>query len=115
MEVSQLTMNLALGADLCLPQLDLKVKYAPGACAILRGNEMEHLVQDFEPPRWFIVGTNHKECRQNAWRKLGRAPPLPPAKNGRKRAHEEMEEETDEVAVIEGPLIDPVADADDNH
>lgn len=105
----------ALGGNLCIPQLDLKVKYAPGACAILRGNELEHLVQDFEPPRWFIVGTNHKECQQNAWRKLGRAPPLPPPKNGRKRAHEEMEEEADEVAVVEGPVVNAGANADNGH
>lgn len=76
-----------------MPQLDLKVKYAPRACAILHGCELEH----FEPPRWFIVSTNHKECQNNALRNLGRAPPLPLAKKGRKRTHEEMGEESDIV------------------
>ena len=65
------------GANLCLPQLGVKVPYLPGACAILRGSGLEHLVQDYSGPRFFVIGTNHESCKRHAMRKLGRLPPLP--------------------------------------
>ena len=66
-----------LGANLCLPQLGSKVPYAPGACAIIPGDLLEHLVEDHSGPRFFVIGTNHETCRKHALRKLGRLPPLP--------------------------------------
>ena len=65
------------GANLCLPQLGVKVPYLPGACAILRGSGLEHLVQDYSGPPFFVIGTNHESCKRHSMRKLGRLPPLP--------------------------------------
>lgn len=59
-----------IGANLCLPQLGVKVPYASGACAILRGSGLEHLVQDYSGPRFFVIGTTHEACRSHAMRKL---------------------------------------------
>lgn len=66
-----------IGANLCLPQLGVKVPYASGACAILRGSGLVHLVHDYSGPRFFVIGTNHEACRRHAMRKLGRLPALP--------------------------------------
>lgn len=71
------------GGNLCLPQLSLKVQYKPGACAVLRGNGLEHLVEDYVPPRRFVIGTSHEPVRRHARRKLGLEPPLPPAQGGK--------------------------------
>ncbi|RYP67437.1 hypothetical protein DL769_005769 [Monosporascus sp. CRB-8-3] len=72
-------------ASLCVPQLNVMVKYAAGACACLRGNGLDHLVQDYSGPRFFVIGTNHETCKKYAWRKLGRLPPLPPLPTRRKK------------------------------
>lgn len=66
-----------IGTNLCLPQLGVKMPYASGACAILRGSGLEHLVHDYSGPRFFDIGTNHEACRRHAMRKLGRLPALP--------------------------------------
>ncbi|KAK8878818.1 hypothetical protein PGQ11_000112 [Apiospora arundinis] len=73
-----LTVGNYTGGNLCLPQLNLKVPYQSGSCALIRGGGMEHLVTDFTGPRFFVVGTNHETARKYAMRKLGRLPPLPP-------------------------------------
>lgn len=52
---------------------------------MLRGNGLDHLVEDYTPPRWFVIGTNHEPAKKHAWRKLGRAPELPPKVRGRIR------------------------------
>ncbi|KAK7980185.1 hypothetical protein PG989_012642 [Apiospora arundinis] len=51
-------------------QLGIKVPYAPGACAIVRGDKMGHLVADYSGPRYFIIGTNHESVKIHAVRKM---------------------------------------------
>lgn len=71
-------LTQATGGNLCIPQLNLKVPYQPGACALIRGTGLDHLVADYTGPRYFLIGTNHESVKRNAWRKLGRLPPLQP-------------------------------------
>lgn len=59
------------GGNLCIPQLGFQVRYKPGACAILRGDKMDHLVTDYTGPRYFVIGTNHESVRRHAERKMG--------------------------------------------
>jgi hypothetical protein len=47
---------------------------------LIRGNRLEHLVQDFTPPRFFAIGTNHERTKKYAFRKMGRLPKFPPGK-----------------------------------
>ncbi|RYP64948.1 hypothetical protein DL771_008517 [Monosporascus sp. 5C6A] len=61
------------GGNLCLPQLGFKVPYRPGACAILRGDRIQHFVSDYHGERYFVVGTNHEKVKQHAFRLLGRS------------------------------------------
>ena len=63
---------------LCVPQLNLKVPYRPGACSVIRGTALYLLVEDYSGPRFFLIGTNHESVKRHVWRKLGRLPPLPP-------------------------------------
>lgn len=80
------------GGNLCIPQLGIKLKYMPGTCAIIRGDVMEHLVADYSGPRFFIVGTNHESCKRNAFRRMGRQPPLPlPPINSKTEEEERIE------------------------
>ncbi|KAK8002151.1 hypothetical protein PG991_014373 [Apiospora marii] len=46
------------------------VPYAPGACTILRGDKMDHLVTDYSGPRYFVIGTNHEAVRRWAMRRM---------------------------------------------
>ncbi len=107
------------GANLCVPQLGIKVPYTPGTCAIIRGNGLEHLVQDYTGPRFFVIGTNHEACKKHAWRKLGRLPPLPPLnpnplkpKASDLEEDEEDEEDSDDY-LSDGPCINRGTDDDD--
>ncbi|KAI3337572.1 hypothetical protein HD806DRAFT_43758 [Xylariaceae sp. AK1471] len=100
------------GGNLCIPQLGIKVKYDPGTCAILRGTALDHLVQDYERTRFFIIGTNHESCKRYAWRELGRLPPLPPRK--KKRPAAILEESSEEVATTRGIAGEKDA-KNDNH
>ncbi|KAK8137519.1 hypothetical protein PG984_003012 [Apiospora sp. TS-2023a] len=63
------------GGNLCIPHLGLRVRYAPGACTILRGDRMDHLVTDFSGHRYFVIGTNHESVRKHAVRKMRQAGP----------------------------------------
>ncbi|KAK5659775.1 hypothetical protein OQA88_986 [Cercophora sp. LCS_1] len=65
------------GGELCIPQLNLKVPYKPGTCAIIRGTDLAHLVSDYSGPRYFLIGTNRQNVKRHVWRKLGKLPPLP--------------------------------------
>ncbi|KAK8002150.1 hypothetical protein PG991_014372 [Apiospora marii] len=64
------TLGGYTGGNLCIPQLGFRVRYAPGACTILRGDKMDHLVTDFSGPRYFVIGTNHESVRRHAVRKM---------------------------------------------
>ncbi|KAK7952418.1 uncharacterized protein PG986_008146 [Apiospora aurea] len=79
------TLGNYTGGNLCLPQLGVKVRYGPGACALTRGSGLEHLVTDFQGPRFFAVATNHESSKKFAWRAKGRLPPLPPKPKGKRR------------------------------
>ncbi|RYO94045.1 hypothetical protein DL766_004100 [Monosporascus sp. MC13-8B] len=61
------------GGNLCLPQLGFKVPYRPGACAILRGDRIQHFVSDYRGGRYLVVGTNHEKVKRHAYRLLGRS------------------------------------------
>ncbi|KAK8086019.1 hypothetical protein PG994_000993 [Apiospora phragmitis] len=54
------TLGQYTGGNLCLPQLGIKVPYAPGACTVLRGDRMDHFVADYTGPRYNFVGTHHE-------------------------------------------------------
>ncbi|KAI0007275.1 hypothetical protein F4779DRAFT_643313 [Xylariaceae sp. FL0662B] len=97
-----LTLGQYRGGNLCLPQLGIKVPYGPGSCALIRGDALEHLVQDFSGPRFFTVGTNHESCRQFALRKLGKVEPLPPDYGSRKRRRATEDEQGDVVCAHQG-------------
>ncbi|KAK8048601.1 hypothetical protein PG994_010331 [Apiospora phragmitis] len=73
--------------------LGVKVPYRPGACALLRGGGLEHLVTDFQGPRFFVVATNHETSKKYAWRAKGRLPPLPPKPDRRRRTSNSTDEE----------------------
>ncbi|KAK4447927.1 hypothetical protein QBC34DRAFT_381764 [Podospora aff. communis PSN243] len=79
------------GGALCLPQLGIKVPYSPGTCAIIRRDGLEHLVQDYSGPRFFVIGTNHESVRRHGLRMIGKLPPLPPRTSAGKRLREENE------------------------
>ncbi|KAK8017791.1 hypothetical protein PG993_014117 [Apiospora rasikravindrae] len=57
-----------VGGNLCIPDLGIKVPYAPGACTIIRGDKMDHFVTDFSGPRYFVIGTNHEAVKKYALR-----------------------------------------------
>ncbi|KAK7965824.1 uncharacterized protein PG986_000101 [Apiospora aurea] len=58
------------GGHLCIPDLGIKVPYAPGACTIIRGDKMDHLVTDFSGPRYFVIGTSHEAVKKYALRQM---------------------------------------------
>lgn len=62
---------------MCFPQLGLKIDYKPGGCAIFRGSELEHFVEDWVGYRIFVACTIHQPVRNWAHRKLGKLPALP--------------------------------------
>ncbi|KAK8006007.1 hypothetical protein PG991_012304 [Apiospora marii] len=64
------TLGQYTGGNLCIPQLGIKVPYAPGACALLRGDRMDHLVADYTGPRYFVTGTHHESVRQYAMNQM---------------------------------------------
>lgn len=96
-----LTLGSYTGGNLCLPQLGIKTRYAPGACAVLRGDMVEHMVADYTGPRYFIIGTNHESVKRHALSKMhasshnnatadgGALPPLPPPLDDGKPVYEE--------------------------
>lgn len=61
-----------IGGALCIPQLGIKVPYRPGTCAVVRGDDIDHYIEDYSGPRFFTIGTHHESSRRSAWRKLGR-------------------------------------------
>ncbi|RYP21887.1 hypothetical protein DL765_001963 [Monosporascus sp. GIB2] len=67
------------GGNLCVPQLKVKVRYQPGAAAIIAGDMLDHLVLDYTGARFFIIGTNHDSVKQRVYRKMGKLPPIPRA------------------------------------
>jgi hypothetical protein len=106
-----------VGANLCVPQLGVKVRYASGACTIIRGDGMDHLVQDYSGPRFFVIGTNHEACKKHALRKLGRLPPLPPRvytpRSAKKAADQQKQQGPGEEEEMTCPCINFGADEDD--
>ncbi|KAK8090051.1 hypothetical protein PG997_005012 [Apiospora hydei] len=96
------TLGNYTGGNLCLPQLGLKVPYRPGACALLRGSGLEHLVTDFRGPRFFVVATNHETSKKYAWRAMGRLPPLP---KRRRRIRAVIDDDDDEDKEAHGPWM----------
>ncbi|RYP43602.1 hypothetical protein DL768_009845 [Monosporascus sp. mg162] len=66
------------GGHLCVPDLGFKVPYQPGACMILRGRSLEHLVKDYSGLRVFVIGTSHDSTKKYSQRKRGILPQLPP-------------------------------------
>jgi hypothetical protein len=105
--------HYSAGANLCVPQLGLKVTYAPGACTIIRGNGLDHLVQDYTGPRFFVIGTNHETCKKHALRNLGRLPPLPPRSLKRKNNQEGQQAPRDQEDELESPCINLRTDDED--
>ncbi|RYP73563.1 hypothetical protein DL770_007753 [Monosporascus sp. CRB-9-2] len=113
-----LTLGNYDGASLCVSQLNVMVKYAAGACACLRGNGLDHLVQDYSGPRFFVIGTNHETCKKYAWRKLGRLPPLAPLPTRRKKStatqpsdeHQEQVGDPGEPLQLDTPCINEGSD-----
>ncbi|RYP73844.1 hypothetical protein DL769_004145 [Monosporascus sp. CRB-8-3] len=67
------------GGNLCVPQLKVKVRYQPGAAAIIAGDVLDHLVLDYSGTRFFVIGTNHDNVKQRVYRKMGKLPPIPRA------------------------------------
>lgn len=119
------------GANLCVPELGIKVPYKPGTCTILRGGDLDHLVRDFTGTRYFIIATNHESSRQYALRQMGdpRARPLPapkpksdsPQGRDKRRASDEaldfdtdeLSEDSDDGGDFEVPCINHRTDEDD--
>lgn len=119
------------GANLCVPELGIKVPYKPGTCVILRGGDLDHFVRDFKGTRYFIIATNHESSRQYALRKMGdpRARPLPapkpksdsPQGGDKRRASDEaldfdtdeLSEDSDDGGDFEAPCINHRTDEDD--
>ncbi|RYP05509.1 hypothetical protein DL764_003769 [Monosporascus ibericus] len=64
------------GGNLCVPQLKVKVRYQPGAAAIIAGDVLDHLVLDYSGTRFFVIGTNHGSVKQRVYRKMGKLPPI---------------------------------------
>lgn len=64
------TLGSYAGGKLCVPQLGLKTRDAPGACAVLRGDKLEHMVMDYTGPRYFFIGSNHESVKRHALRKI---------------------------------------------
>ncbi|KAK8052933.1 hypothetical protein PG996_012234 [Apiospora saccharicola] len=90
-----LTLGSYTGGNLCVPQLGIKTRYAPGACAVLRGDKLEHMVTDYTGPRYFIIGTNHESVKRHALRKMNGdplPPPPPPPPHGEKPVYEDDDE-----------------------
>ncbi|KAK8040066.1 hypothetical protein PG993_008477 [Apiospora rasikravindrae] len=69
--VGLVTLGDYTGGNLCLPQLGAKVPYAPGACTVMRGDRMDHLVADYTGPRYFTDTTHHESVNRYFLRKLG--------------------------------------------
>ncbi|KAI0010968.1 hypothetical protein F4779DRAFT_575387, partial [Xylariaceae sp. FL0662B] len=65
------------GGNMCLPQLGLKIPYAPGTCAVIAGDVLDHLITDYSGTRFFLIGTNHESTKRHIWRKTGRSTPFP--------------------------------------
>lgn len=119
------------GANLCVPELGIKVPYKPGTCTILHGGDLDHLVRDFTGTRYFIIATNHESSRQYALRQMGdpRARPLPapkpkgdsPQGRDKRRASDEaldfdtdeLSEDSDDGGDFEAPCINHRTDEDD--
>ncbi|KAK6855582.1 hypothetical protein PG995_007733 [Apiospora arundinis] len=92
-----MTLGDYTGGNLCIPQLGFRVRYKPGACTVLRGDKMDHLVTDYSGPRYFVIGTNHESVRKHAERKMARAP---------------APEKADEEAARRRQISNPFAPAD---
>lgn len=89
----------------------MKIRYAAGACAIIRDSNLDHFVEDYAGPRFFVIGTNHEACKKHAMRKLGRLPPLPPRAQGK----EDMQQDQQPEEELEMPCINPGGDHDNEH
>ncbi|RYP05393.1 hypothetical protein DL764_003818 [Monosporascus ibericus] len=72
------TFGRYTGGHLCVPDLGFRVPYQPGACIILRGRSLEHLVKYYSGFRVFVIGTSHDTTRKYSQRKRGILPQLPP-------------------------------------
>jgi hypothetical protein len=106
---------MSTGGNLCVPQLGLKVTYQPGACAIIRGTALDHLVTDYTGTRFFLIGTNHESVKRNAWRALGRLPPLPPRRRGSRASPlSDMSSETDHEEAMNQTCVNHHSDDEDN-
>lgn len=102
-------LGLYLGGNLCIPQFGLKVQYRPGACAIIRGSEVDHLVTDYVGLRIFNVGTNHETTRRYAFRAMGKL--AAPDDDGKRRPHSSEQEDSDSEMGTKGPCVN---DGDDD-
>ncbi|KAK8066820.1 hypothetical protein PG997_013567 [Apiospora hydei] len=110
------TLGSYTGGNLCIPQLGFRVRYAPGACAILRGDKMDHLVTDYSGPRYFVIGTHHESMRRHAMRKL-REMEAARQQQAHRESEEKKDEEQEEQATGSAPSRppqnpDPFAPAD---
>ncbi|KAK8862861.1 hypothetical protein PGQ11_009096 [Apiospora arundinis] len=98
----------------------IKVPYAPGACAIVRGDKMDHLVADYSGQRYFIIGTNHENVKRHARHHKRNLRPKGSPSPAQHQEGEEKEEESDsedEYPVnfpLETPCVNDGADSDDS-
>ncbi|KAK0748606.1 hypothetical protein B0T21DRAFT_407105 [Apiosordaria backusii] len=106
------TLGRYQGGNLCIPQLNLKVPSRPGACALIRGTDLDHLVSDYSGPRFFIIGTNHESVKRNVWRKLGRLPELTPEQ--RKEVRQDWNGGDGTENVMEWTCMNEESDDDDD-
>ncbi|KAK7949272.1 uncharacterized protein PG986_010158 [Apiospora aurea] len=120
--VGLVTLGEYTGENLCLPQLGVKVPYAPGACTVMRGDRMDHLVADYTGPRYFAVTTHHESVHRYVKRKLGTGldPNLMPSANvsaseAFNRIAPDEEEDEDPVGFpLETPCINDGRGSDDS-
>lgn len=66
------------GADICFPQLGLKLAYEPGTAVTFRGAELEHFTTDWRRReadgfRIFLLYTNHQPVRHWATQRMREA------------------------------------------
>ncbi|KAK8131753.1 hypothetical protein PG984_008191 [Apiospora sp. TS-2023a] len=101
-----LTLGSYTGGNLCVPQLGIKTRYAPGACAVLRGDKLEHMVTDYTGPRYFVIGSNHESVKRHALRKMNGDQPPPPPPPPRHGENPVYEDDDDDVGFpIETPCV----------
>ncbi|KAK8093484.1 hypothetical protein PG997_000169 [Apiospora hydei] len=120
--VGLVTLGEYTEGNLCLPQLGVKVPYAPGACTVMRGDRMDHLVADYTGPR---VARNVKRrlgtgldpnlmpsanvSASEAFNKIAPSSPPPQA------ADSDEDDEEDPVGFpLETPCINDGRDSDDS-